>query len=90
MANNKKPAPKGKKTLCPISREDFTGKAKPLSIRIGDQLVSADVKEFSTGSFGWFLNGKVTVEVDGVPLKVQVGLNLTVVGSKETAKSEAA
>ena len=43
----------------------------------------ADVKEFSTGSFGWYLNGKIVVNVDGKPCSVQVGMNLTVVGSKE-------
>jgi len=41
------------------------------------------VKEFSTGSFGWYLNGKIVVTVDGKPCSVQVGMNLTVVGSKE-------
>jgi len=41
---------------------------------------------FSTGSFGWYYNGKTTVMVDGKPLSVQVGLNLTVVGSKEAER----
>jgi hypothetical protein len=92
MATKKTPAnkPAPKKTTCPISRKDFRAKAKPLSIVIDGQNVGADVKEFSTGSFGWFLNGKVTVLVDGVPVKVQVGLNLTVVGSKELPADEAA
>jgi hypothetical protein len=43
----------------------------------------AEVKEFSTGSLGWYLNGKTTVEVGGTPVSVQIGLNLTIVGSKE-------
>lgn len=68
---------------CPISRKDFISKAKPLSIRIGDQLVSGDIKEFATGSFGFFHNGKLTIEIDGVPVKLQMNLLFTVIGSKE-------
>ena len=44
------------------------------------------VKAFSTGSFGWYLNGKTTVMVDGKAVSVQIGLNLTLVGSKEAAR----
>jgi uncharacterized Zn-binding protein involved in type VI secretion len=71
------------KTSCPISRADFRSKAKPLTVTINGVPLSAVVKEFSTGSFGWYLNGKTTVEIDGTPVAVQIGLNLTVVGSKE-------
>jgi hypothetical protein len=46
----------------------------------------ADVKEFSTGSLGWYLNGKTTIEVGGKPVTVQIGMNLTIVGSKELPK----
>jgi hypothetical protein len=46
----------------------------------------ADVKEFSTGSLGWYLNGKATLEIDGKPVQVQIGLNLTLVGSKDLPK----
>jgi hypothetical protein len=72
------------KTTCPISRADFLAKAEPLKIDLGNgQTLVAEPREFSTGSFGWYYNGKTTVTVDGKPLSVQVGLNLTVVGSKE-------
>ncbi len=54
-----------------------------MKITIGNTEIIADKREFSTGSFGWYYNGKTTVTVDGKPLSVQVGLNLTVVGSKE-------
>ena len=70
-------------TRCPIERERFKSAAKPIQVEINGQSFQAEVKEFSTGSFGWNLNTKVTVQVDGVPLNCQIGLNLTVVGSKE-------
>lgn len=54
-----------------------------MKIVINGNEMLAERREFSTGSFGWYLNGKTVVTVDGKPLNVQVGLNLTVVGSKE-------
>ena len=73
-----------KKTTCALSRAQFRTHAKPIKIVIGEQPgIDAEVKEFSTGSLGWYLNTKVTLEIDGVRVPVQVGLNLTIVGSKE-------
>ncbi len=74
----------GKKTECPLdSREQFVSNAEALEVTIGGVKYSAEVKEFSTGSLGWYLTGKATVVVDGVRCPVQVGLNLTLIGSKE-------
>ncbi len=72
-----------KKTSCPVSREQFREKAKAVPVEIAGSKLIAEVKEFSTGSLGWYLNGKVNIEVDGVPVSVQIGLSLTIVGSKE-------
>ena len=72
------------KTTCPISRADFLAEAEPLKIDVGGFPLVAEPREFSTGSFGWYVNGKATLVVDGKSLSVQVGMNLIVVGSKET------
>ncbi|HZI10096.1 MAG TPA: hypothetical protein VE153_06845 [Myxococcus sp.] len=71
------------KSPCPVSLSQFLEKAEPLKVVINGQEQLAEVKSFSTGSFGWYINGKITVTVDGKPLSVQIGMNLTVVGSKE-------
>ena len=71
------------KTSCPISRSEFAAKAKPVTVKIGEVPLVAEVKEFSTGSLGWYLNGKTVIDVGGTPVSVQIGLNLTIVGSKE-------
>jgi hypothetical protein len=71
-----------KKTTCPITREQFR-KAEPVKVIINGQERDAGPKEFSTGSLGWYLNEKITLEVDGVKVPVQIGMNLTIVGSKE-------
>jgi hypothetical protein len=74
------------KTVCPISRSEFKANAKPLSVTIGERTYNAIPKEFSTGSLGWNVNDKLTLDIGGKVVTVQVGLNLTIVGSKELPK----
>jgi hypothetical protein len=74
------------KTSCPITRAEFLESARPVEITINGVPMMAEVKEFSTGSLGWYLNGKSTIKVGDQPVSVQIGLNLTVVGSKELPK----
>ena len=74
------------KSPCPLSKTQFIDKAEPVKIVINGQEIIADKREFSTGSFGWYYNGKINIIVDGKPLSVQIGLNLTVVGSKEAER----
>jgi hypothetical protein len=74
------------KSASPVSRTQFLEKAEPVKVTINGQEIVADRREFSTGSFGWYYNGKVNILVDGKPLSVQVGLNLTVVGSKDAER----
>src|ERR1051326_7790290 len=72
-----------KKTNCPITREQFRSRARPVSITVCDVPMIVPTKEFSTGSLGWYLNGKTVIEIDGTPVQVQLGLNLTIIGRKE-------
>lgn len=74
------------KTACPVSATQFLEKATPLKITINGQDMLAEVKSFSTGSFGWYLNGKTVIEIDGKAISVQIGMNMTVVGSKEAER----
>lgn len=92
MAKSKNPTPAGSdapaKSKCPISRAQFMAKAPVLSIKLGNGdnplgTYLAAPKNFSTNSFGWNVNEKTIIVIDGVPVKVQIGTNITVVGSKE-------
>jgi hypothetical protein len=74
------------KSPCPVTRTQFVEKAEPVRVSINGSEMLAEVKEFSTGSFGWYLTGKTVVTVDGKPISVQIGMNLTVVGSKEAER----
>jgi hypothetical protein len=71
------------KTNCPITRAEFVENAQAVEVLINGVPLMAEVKEFSTGSLGWYLNGKSTIKVGDKPVSVQIGLNLTIVGSKE-------
>ena len=74
------------KTTCPITKQEFMEKATPVTIEIGGTRMTAEAREFSTGSFGWYLTGKASLTVDGKPIQVQVGCNLAVVGSKDAPR----
>ena len=71
------------KAPLPITREQFRTAAKPLPVVINGKEMLAAAKEFSTGSLGWNVNEKMQVEVAGQLVTVQVGLNLTIIGSKD-------
>jgi hypothetical protein len=79
-----------KKTTCPITRADFKAHAKPVTITIEGETIQVPVKFFSTGSLGWYLNRKTEIAVGGVKVPVQIGLNLTIVGSKDLPQDPAA
>jgi hypothetical protein len=75
------------KTQCPIGRDDFWNCAEPLTVEVNHIPMTAEPKEFSTGSLGWYLNGKTTVKVGDANVPVQIGMNVTVIGSKNTVKT---
>ena len=70
------------KNVCAISRADFMAAAKPLEITINGIPMIAEIKEFSTGSFGFYINGKMNVKIGEKSVPVQIGANFTVVNSK--------
>ena len=74
---------KSKKTVCPITRAEFLEQAQTLSITILEQTMQAPPREFSTGSLGWNVNNKTVIDIAGKKVTVQIGLNVTLVGSKE-------
>lgn len=73
---------------CGVSRAEFREKAQAIKVEINGIPMMAEVKEFSTGSLGWYLTGKSVIDVNGKPVSVQIGLNLTIVGSKDLPKDE--
>jgi hypothetical protein len=68
---------------CDITRNEFRAGARAVGVKVGAKDLLAVAKEFSTGSLGWNVNDKVLMEVGGRQVMCQVGLNITVIGSKE-------
>jgi hypothetical protein len=58
-------------------------KPKALEVTVNGVALVAQAKEFSTGSFGFYLGDKVTVRIGETLVKVQLGITATVIGSKE-------
>lgn len=77
------------KTTCLLTRDGFKANGETLTIKVyrpnGDCLgtFAAPAREFATKSLGYYANGKLDIAIGGVDAKLQVGFNLTVVGSKE-------
>jgi hypothetical protein len=71
---------------CPVTRAEFRESAQPVKVEINGVPMIAEVKEFSTGSLGWYLNGKSVIDVGGKQVTVQIGMNITVIGSKDLPK----
>jgi hypothetical protein len=71
---------------CPVTRAEFKEHAKAVKVTINENSFTAEPREFSTGSLGWNINGKTTVEINGKAVSVQIGVNLTLVGSKDLPK----
>ena len=75
---------KSAKTVCPVSRQQFAADAKPVAITLdGTAIQPAEAREFSTHSLGWYTSTKTTIMVGGKRVAVQVGVTVTVIGSKE-------
>jgi hypothetical protein len=66
-----------------MTRTDFQANAKPLNLAIAGVPMVADPKSFSTGTLGWYANGKTNVQVNGEVVAVQVQVQLFIVGSKD-------
>ena len=47
---------------CAVTRPEFLSHAQPLTVTIEGIPQAALPKEFSTGSLGWFLSGKTTMD----------------------------
>jgi hypothetical protein len=61
----------------------FDANADPLTVDVFGNIVSGEARKFSSGSRGWYLNGKIEVTVGKKKLWASLGLNLQICGSKE-------
>jgi hypothetical protein len=70
--------------------------ARPITVTLDDGVnkkeLIVDLKQFGTGSYGWFNNEKQTLKVvvddREVPVKVQCNLQITLIGSRPPAAKD--
>lgn len=74
-----------------MTKAEFVASAKPIQVIINGTALTAEPRVNSTGSVGFYLNGKATIVLpDGTPIRLQVNGNLTAIGSKEWPETQAA
>lgn len=70
------------KTACPVTRSYFMAQAQPLVVKVEGVPLLAMPKQTKSGSLGWGMSCKSLVMIGHVAVKVQVGLNITIINSK--------
>eukprot|EP00976_Prorocentrum_cordatum_P094005 1189626-Prorocentrum_minimum.AAC.3 len=80
-------APKGVKASQAniMKGSEFTKKADQLSVTVFGNTLEGEPRTFSSGNRGWYAGKKIQVSVGDKLLWAQVGLNITIIGSKEWA-----
>mmetsp|Transcript_14223 Transcript_14223/g.36356 ORF Transcript_14223/g.36356 Transcript_14223/m.36356 type:complete len:184 (-) Transcript_14223:90-641(-) len=76
------PPKRGRRTECTVSRKDFLAHAPEAVVTAFGETLRAKPREFSSGSFGYYINAKVPLQVGDETVQLQLGFNMTVVGSK--------
>jgi hypothetical protein len=66
-----------------MSGTEFTRTADPLKAVVFDEVLEGPPRTFSSGNRGWYAGKKMEVTVGDKKLWAQVGLNITIIGSKE-------
>ena len=69
-----------------MTRATLLDKAQLFKVVINGIPMTAEVKPFSTGPLDWHLTGKTNLKVGKKSVSIQIGMNLTIVGSKELPK----
>ncbi|OEH78784.1 uncharacterized protein LOC34617400 [Cyclospora cayetanensis] len=66
-----------------MTRQSFLEQAPVMASKIGEMMFDMKPRTFSSGSCGWFHGGKVAIKVGDQEIWCQLGVNCTVLGSKE-------
>ena len=61
----------------------FEANAEPLTVDVMGNKVTGEARSFTSGNRGWYLGGKIEVTVGKKKLWAQLGINVTIAGSKD-------
>lgn len=65
-----------------LTVEAFLSSNKRLEIDVDGNVLTGEPRQFSSGNLGWYLTGKIELEVAGRAVWAQVGMNVTIPGSQ--------
>jgi len=66
-----------------MTGEEFMAAADEMSLEVFGNKLTGEPRTFSSGAYGWYLGGKIEVEVPGQgTVWAQLGINCSIVGSK--------
>mmetsp|Transcript_21422 Transcript_21422/g.31844 ORF Transcript_21422/g.31844 Transcript_21422/m.31844 type:complete len:203 (-) Transcript_21422:344-952(-) len=66
-----------------MSKEAFLAKAGEVTLELFGNKIGGRGREFTSGNMGWYLGGKIEIPIGKKTLWGQVGVNITIPGSKE-------
>ena len=66
-----------------MTKSTFTTTAQPIAVTVAGQSLVATPKQFSTGSVGFYVNGKVPVRIGDQTVMLQISGSFAAIGSKE-------
>jgi len=66
-----------------MTAEEFLQTAPLLEVDVFGNKISGEPRSFTSGNKGWYCGGKIEVPIAGKVLWGQLGLNLSLMGSKE-------
>jgi len=74
---------KMQETLKGLSTKKFLASGKTLEIDVDGNTLKGEPRSFSSGALGWYLGGKVEIDVGGTTVWAQVGMNVVIPGSNQ-------
>jgi hypothetical protein len=66
-----------------MTTAEFMEKAKELKLEIFGNKLTGKPRSFSSNNKGWYLGGKIEVDIGGTTVWASAGINISIVGSKE-------
>ncbi len=75
-----------KTTSCPVTMDEFMKTKKMIKVETEDQMFLCVPRDFASGSFGYNVNGKLTIMIGDIPVPFQFTGNITAIGSKPPKK----
>jgi len=69
-----------------LSVKKFLESGKTVEITVDGNTLKGEPRSFSSGALGWYLGGKIEMDVGGATVWAQVGMNVVIPGSNSWKK----